>query len=473
MSSEELNVLKNREKLKKGLGKSNANEIVNIVNAINKKEELILFVSFDLVNSTKFKSYNYLNWFNVIYEITDDIRQRVKHIDENFQLWRSIGDEVVFTIVVSNIKKIEIIIEKIFKTLNEIHLSIKDGSIFKDSETVTPINVRELREQNILSIKATAWLALVSNDIKSKDLKYNLRYDYKVADNVKVVEFQGNDIDIGFRISKKYTNPRRLTLSLELAYILSKSKYVKSKLHIISYDKLKGIWDNRIYPVIWYHDEYIAGCTIDNSFFYDEEEQQDLVKKYKERLNKDNYVREEVHNVLKKIIDDRNIIFKMKEIEKLLEGESKSDSSKALIIPSEFIEMHCVAICVTSDKKIFMAQRSDSSGIYQGKWEFGCCKIKQGVTFKQALIEAYKENFNLDIEVSKPFKDFSFTKGNITISGIRYMAKIIDYNEKNIKLSKKYNNHKCVDLKQFREMKDYVIDPDDFEEIFLEVLEKV
>lgn len=471
MNNIESSVSENKSKFKKF--SANAQETVNRANAVTKKEELILFVSFDLVNSTKFKSYNYLNWFNVIYEITDTIRKKVKHIDQNFQLWRSIGDEVVFTIVVSSTNKIEKIIQNIFHTLNEIHLSIKDGSIFKDSKTVKPINVRELREQNILSIKATAWLALVSNDIDSEDLKYNLRYDYNVADNVKVVEFQGNDIDIGFRISKKCTNPRRLTLSLELAYILSKSKFVKSKLHIISYDKLKGIWDNRLYPVIWYHDEYIAGCTIENSFFYDEEEQQELVKKYKQKLNEDNYRHEEVNNILEKIIYDRNIIFKIREIESVLESESKSDSSKALIIPSEFIEMHCVAVCLTNDNKIFMAQRSESSGIYEGLWEFGCCEIKQGLSFKEALIKGYKENFNLDIEVNKPFKDYSFTKGNIKIPGIRYMAKIIDFNENNIKLSEKYKNYKCVDLKQFREIKNDVIDPDDFEEIFLEVLGKV
>lgn len=472
MNNIETNASENREKLKKAFNSVNAYETINRANAVTKKEELILFVSFDLVNSTKFKSYNYLNWFNVIYEITDTIRRKVKSIDENFQLWRSIGDEVVFTIVVSNVNKIEKIIEKVFYTLNDIHLTIKDGSIFRDSTTVKPINVLELREQNILSIKATAWLALVSSDIASEDLKYNLRYDYKVADNVKVVEFQGNDIDIGFRISKKCTNPRRLTLSLELAYILSKSKFVKSKLHIISYDKLKGIWDNRLYPVIWYHDEYIAGCTIENSFFYDEDEQQELVKVYKDRLKENDCRHKEVNSILSQIIYDRNITFKMERIENVLGSESKSESSKALIIPSEFIEMHCVAVCLTNDNRIFMAKRSKSSGIYEGLWEFGCCEIKQGLTLKEALIKGYKDDFNLDIEVYNPFKDYSFSKGNITIPGIRYKAKIINFNEKSIKLSEKYTEYKLVDLDEFKKMKDCVIDSKEFEEIFLEVLDQ-
>ena len=459
----------NFEEVKKAFDSVNAVETISEANAIMKKEELILFVSFDLVNSTKFKSYNYLNWFNVIYEITNTIRERVKIIDYNFQLWRSIGDEVVFTIVVSNTKRIEYLIEKIFNLLNEIHLEIKNGDIFKNSQTIKHINICELREQNILSVKSTAWIALVSSDITNEDLKYNLRYDYHVADNVKVVEFQGNDIDIGFRISKNYTNPRRLTLSLELAYILSKNNSIKSKLHIITYDKLKGVWDNRLYPVIWYHDEYIARCTLDNSFYYDEEEQQELVKRYKQKLEENNNYRD-VNLTLEKIINDRNIIFKVERILKSLDGESECESSKALNIPSEFIEMHCVAICLNNDNKIFMAQRSDASGIYEELWEFGCCEIKQGLTLKEALINGYKRDFNIDIEVMNPFRDYSFLKGNIVIPGIRYKAKII--NADNIILSKKYKDYKFVDIDEFRRMKEHVIDPDEFEKIFLELLEE-
>ena len=179
-----------------------------------------------------------------------------------------------------------------------------------------------------------------------------------------------------------------------------------------------------------------------------------------------------ITDIRKLIIFDRNIIFKIKEIESVLESESKSDSSKALIIPSEFIEMHCVAVCLTNDNKIFMAQRSESSGIYEGLWEFGCCEIKQGLTLKEALVNGYKEDFNLDIEVNNPFKDYSFTKGKITIPGIRYKAKIINFNEENINLSEKYTQYKLVDLDEFRKMKDYVIDPKEFEEIFLEVLDQ-
>lgn len=459
-----------KEKLRTALKSTNALDTVNRANSIVFKEELVLFVSFDLVNSTKFKTYNYLNWFNVIYEITDKIREGVKSIDNNFQLWRSIGDEVVFTIVVSNRTTVERIIQRVFNLVNKMHLNIKDGSIFSNSKTIRDINICELREQNILSIKATAWIALVSNNIEKDDFKYNLRYDYYVADNVKVVEFQGNDIDAGFRISKKCTNPRRLTLSIELAYILSQSKYIKSKLHIISYEKLKGIWDNRLYPVIWYHDEYVAGCTIENSFFYDEEDQQELVKKYNKSLKDENsYRNEDINRIFEKIINDRNLSFKMNRISNKLNEESEVESRKALNIPSEFIEMHCVAVCLNDENKIFMAQRSDKSDIYGGLWEFGCCEISQGVTFKKALVEGYKKEFNIDIEVEKPFRDYSFTRGNITIPGIRYKAKIINCND--IMLSENYKDSKFVNIDELKQMKDNVIDFEDFQEIFKEVLE--
>lgn len=459
---------KSQEKLRYALRGVNASYIVTKANEI-KQEDLVLFVSFDLVNSTRFKSYNYLNWFNIIYEITDKIREGVKAIDTNFQLWRSIGDEVVFTIVVSNRNKIEALIDKVFKLLNNIHLDIKNGEIFKNSKTISEMGRLELVEQNILSIKATAWIALVSNNIEKNELKYNVRYDYYVADNVKVVEFQGNDIDTGFRISKKCTNPRRLALSLELAYILSESKYVKSKLHIITYDKLKGVWDNRLYPVIWYHDEYTAGCTLDNSFFYDEEEQQELVKRFKATLSeKDNYRNKDVNLIFEQIISDRNLFSKIKRIDDKLDENSDCESSKALELPSEFIEMHCVAVCLNDENKIFMAQRSDTSDIYEGLWEFGCCEITQGLTFKKALTDGYKREFNMDIEVEKPFRDYSFSRGNITIPGIRYKARVREC--KDIRLSENYKDYKFVSIEEFMNMRNDVIDFDDFKEIFEEIL---
>lgn len=41
-----------------------------------KDEDLILFVSFDLVNSSIYKSMNYLSWFKVLYAIIKKFKMK-------------------------------------------------------------------------------------------------------------------------------------------------------------------------------------------------------------------------------------------------------------------------------------------------------------------------------------------------------------------------------------------------------------
>ncbi|CUU46930.1 hypothetical protein [Clostridium beijerinckii] len=466
-------VIKANEKLRE----TNVRETIMEANSLIVEEELILFVSFDLVNSTKFKTYNYSNWFDAIFTITKSIRKEVEQIDENFQLWRSIGDEVVFTVVVCDEKKLEDIIQKLFCILNKIHMEIKSGEIFKNG-SFKDREIEELREQNILSVKATSWIALVSKDNSNRgsSLKYNIEYEYSIADDTRVVEFQGNDIDTGFRISKRFTNPRRLTLSLELAYMLSKSKKSKPKLHIIGYDRLRGIWDQKLYPIIWYHDEYEAGTSLRDSFFYDENEEQELVKKYienirKEETNGKNLSVIDISTILEKIIADRNLVFKMDKIYKNFDQSRVYSSSKALNIPSEYIEIHCVAVCMNSEGKIFMAQRSDTRKTFPGLWEFGCCKMIIGKNFSEVLVEGYKKEFNIDIKVEEPFKDYYFMKGNVKIPGIRYKAKITNCENIDIKGKNKYKDYKFVDIEEFEKMrKDDILSYQEFKDIILELI---
>ncbi|WP_235699275.1 hypothetical protein [Clostridioides difficile] len=116
-----------------------------------------------------------------------------------------------------------------------------------------------MKLQNIISLKGAAWIAIVSRNPNFNALENNEQYEnisamYDLSNNYKIFEFLGNDIDAGFRISKQ-TCPERLVLSFELAYILSRKTDILSKLHIITYKKLKGIWKDKLYPIIWYHNK--------------------------------------------------------------------------------------------------------------------------------------------------------------------------------------------------------------------------
>ena len=450
------------------------------INSVVNDENLTLFISFDIVNSSKFKE-SYSNWFNVIYLITEKIRKNVLSLDDNMQVWRSIGDEIVFIININSKEKIKTIIQDVFVKLNEVYNEIRNGSIFNSSEIkINTFEKESLIEQNMLSIKASAWIALISNDIYDREkYKYNIRYEYDTAGSTVLTEFQGNDIDSGFRISKHNTNPRRLTLSLELAYILSKDKSYNPKLHIISYRKLKGIWGGKPYPVIWYHDEYIAQARLEDSFYYFEEEEQELVKEYKGKLNKVKCGELVLHDAffeLEKIISDRNMKLKISKIEEKIKENNLPESSKPIDegknLIEDLLELHCVAVCVNNDNKVLMLKRSEKETSYPGKWEFGCSRMRKGLTFKQCLKEDYKFFANIDIEVGKPFRDYEFEKDNQIISGVRFMAKII--NSENIKVDGiKYCEYKFVNLEEFdKGIVSPVIDIEDFREIIQIILKE-
>lgn len=463
--------------IKNTFNNSNLKNLKNDLDEVNnviKNEDLTLFISFDIVNSSKFKS-SYSNWFSVIHLITNKIISKIQGIDSNIQLWRSIGDEIIFIINLNSSEKLKRIIQDVFIQLNNIDREIKNGEIFESTEIeINNFEKEALIEQNMLSIKGTAWIALVSNDPYSRDrYKYNIRYEYNTVGATMLTEFQGNDIDSGFRVAKYNTNPRRLTLSLELAYILSKDKAYNPKLHIISYKKLRGIWGGKPYPVIWYHDEYIAQSRLEDSFYYYEDEEQELVKEYKERLIK---VKEgkilncDAHLELSKIINDRNMGKKIINIEacfdeKLPETSKVIDEKKN--IAQDTIEVHCVAICITENNKVLMLRRSQNDKLYGGKWEFGCSRMRRGLTFKECLKEDYKFICNADIEVKEPFRDYEFERDNEKISGVRFIASLKNEDEVTINYDQeKYIDFKFIDLEAFDNGDvEPVIDNEDFREI--------
>ncbi|MFR5264506.1 hypothetical protein [Clostridium sp.] len=458
-SDSELNKL--FENLKSNNNKSNNENI---------KDKLVLFVSFDLVDFTKFKMYNSSIWLKVIYDITNTIQKKVTQIDFHFQLWRSIGDEVVFAIEISQRKVLEDLVQKIFCLLNEINKNIKNCTIFSN---MTEDEKRNIVQQNILSVKATAWIARVSNislgnnqNEKDGQLMYNIQYDINLLnDNYKMIEFQGIDIDSGFRVAKNCTKSNRLALSIELAYILSLNKCIENKINLIKFISLKGVWDGKLYPVLWYHDQYIVGLELEKSFSYDEEIDDvdfksliEMNKKYKEiRIN----------DFLNKIINDRCLNEKINFIIELLKDNNEFGSKKPIkVFGNSNIEIHCVAVCINSEGKFLMGKRRISSDDkFSNQWDFGCSRMTHNFTFKETLIQDYKKTFNVDIEVLEPFADYNFDKNGVKVPGIRYKAKIKEcsniYNS-----SEKYSQIAFISLEDFEKMnKTDFIDYDDFKRI--------
>lgn len=449
-----------RDSLKRIKDSQELKKIHDDINKYTEKEELILFISFDLVNSSSYKTRNYSKWFPVIIKITEYLKKSIKEDIKNAQLWRTIGDEAVFIVKIKNIEQLQDNIQSVFKILNKSIEEIKNGNILGEKVTNEEKNI--FIAQNTLSLKSTAWLAPVkktkytSEDISGNDHNLMYLYNHTGEDGFPIFEFQGNDIDTGFRLTKQ-TRERRLTLSVELAYLLTKNQLIDSKINIVSYKSLKGIWNGKIYPIIWYHDDKIAGYKLEDSFFYDEYYKDDITKEYIDKeYRKINFTENSTSfQKLRKIITDINILWKINDIELLLDSAEDDKSDDMIIKGNKMLEVHCVAIVFNKEKnKVLMFKRSGDTCDFGGKWDFGCCEVRNGQSFKENLEKDYQKKYGINIEVLDPIKEYYFENSEKkVIPGIRFIAKLKD--ETNIKINDiEYEDYKFINIDEFITLKD-------------------
>ena len=382
-----------------------SNTIQNL-NDVEKKEvferrSVEVFFSFDIVNSTAYKTLNFTGWSQVIIKLFDKIRQMVAKKMPSAEMWRILGDEIIFIVPIREKQDIFAYISNIFEILNNISSQLKEG-IFFDNLELEPLEQDLMKMQNIISLKSTAWIAIIGEKIKKLEQYDNLIQRFKLQEGYGIFEFLGNDIDAGFRI-KENTQDRRLTISYELAYILSKNTDYLKIIHIITYKRLKGIWHDRFYPIIWYHDEkFVKGVSFENSFYYDEKENNELVKAYFSNKVTPIFHKNMFDNVafaLNKILKDQQFKDKFIKIEKIIK-ESQTDE-KHLLDPNKFLlRLHCVAVCYDkSSKKILIMRRADDREKLAGYWEFGCAKGTLEKSLAEQIEEEYNNDFGIRIKV--------------------------------------------------------------------------
>lgn len=242
-------------------------------------------------------------------------------------MWRVLGDEAIFIVKIKGEDELRNIINKIFVILISTIYKIKTGDFFclitrnKDKQ-------RLMKLQNILSLKAAAWIAAVSNigDIDENEIPEenpeleNIFEKYQSHEGYEIYEFLGNDIDAGFRIAK-YTLDGKFVISFELAYLISQITESVPYLHIITYKKLKGVWKDKLYPIIWYHnpkafqDIEKKEITLKESLPFDAREEHELIREYfdnadpnsEKRVLRDIRMFTEVPYALEKILGDRGL----------------------------------------------------------------------------------------------------------------------------------------------------------------------
>jgi hypothetical protein len=169
-----------------------------------------------------------------------------KKRDIDIKEWKRQGDEILFYIPHPHFDSLLQIPSDIFKALTFIIKAVKNFN--KDSIIQ-------------LSVKATLWAADVrlgkGNDNHSLFNIVTISEDFSRI----ILDFLGPDIDTGFRIAK-YASPGKLTIDINLAWIFNKyakeqNCNVSENMRIVSLEELKGIWNERRYPIIWYYEEWI------------------------------------------------------------------------------------------------------------------------------------------------------------------------------------------------------------------------
>ncbi len=377
------------------------------------KKDVVLFFSFDVVNSTAYKTVNYFGWAQVLNRLFKELREEVGNKISGSEMWRVLGDEAIFIVKIRSEDALREYINKIFRIMVSTIYKIKTGTFF-DSEDLSKL-------QNILSLKAAAWIAIVTDlgDINNKKIEQsdtdNIFERYKSSDGREIFEFLGNDIDTGFRISTQ-TLDGRMVLSYDLAYLISQRTESLSHLHIITYKKLKGVWKNKLYPIIWYHDSkayldlYRKEIPFEDSFTFDACDENELVKEYYNNISSngiksDSVIREkkmydEPNYALNKILQDRGLTEKIDRLQQLIK-DATTDQTSGRYLDVEYMQIHCVAVCYKceeNDIKILVAKRQETREKHQGQWEFGCAKAVIDKSFAQRIKEEYWQDFKIRIE---------------------------------------------------------------------------
>ncbi len=359
-----------------------------------------LFFSFDIVNSTAYKTLNFTGWSQVIIALFSEIQKRVVKKMPSAEMWRILGDEVIFLVPIKEKDDIFIYISKIFEIMIDMVMQLKKGSFF-DKLELHDLERDLMKMQNIISVKASALIAIIGENLKKLEQYDNIIERFKLQEGYGLFEFLGNDIDTGFRV-KTNTQDRRLVIDYELAYLLSRNTDYLRNIHIITYKRLKGVWQNRLYPIIWYYDDkYFEGTSFDDSFYYDEIENSELVKEYLKNkteplLKKEMY--SDVDYALNKIMQDQKLEDKFDRMDRIIK-ESQEDL-KHLLEPTFLLRLHCVAVCYDKNKtKVLIMKRAENRKKFPGLWEFGCAKGTLEKPLKEQIEEEYQKDFGIQIEV--------------------------------------------------------------------------
>ncbi|OFI48336.1 hypothetical protein BG261_08625 [Floricoccus tropicus] len=348
-----------------------------------------VFFSFDIVNSTLYKSID-SNWPNVI---TDFYEQAISSVKFNFDSstiflpWKFIGDEVIFFGIIRNTMDLLYVPTKVNLTMRQINDSIHKN--YPESK-------------GLLNIKSTIWCANVEQmkDEGDHPIGKGVNYLYTNTNkdsqySVGEYDFFGSEIDAGFRLAKNCAKKNQVLVSTELVYIIlslaekteSNDERIKitSKYKIMNFEKLKGIWHGRKYPVIWYREQWEEDVSD-----YDDDDDFDFYKTYYQQKDASTLV------YLDKVLRDvgkKEIVLSCIDIIKDSSEDGARISATTQYI-NHFAEIHLAMIIFDNNYNILLMKRGINKS-KPGKYDFGCVNLTISKKVDEELL-GYYSNFLTD-----------------------------------------------------------------------------
>lgn len=350
---------------------------------LNNQHNVTLFVSFDLVNATLYKTIHKDTWtVDISIILGNIIRTFTEKSSDGYRFWKSLGDEVIFTKNVPYVFEIQDILNEIYQEMVAINTAIASGELGGTASS------------HVLSIKSTVWVANISS---TPDLADNFYTEYQINENQLQPEYLGTDIDAGFRIAK-YTSSNRLLISFELAALFFKDQLLKrsrQRIHFLGVRSLKGIWEGVPYPIFMYHgnDKLSFGSSIEEESQPPTEILQEYLTELPNRKATAPYEQYE-EQIIAEFCENPVLNNKIQELFVVI----KKQSFQSISALASRLRVHYSVLCCAQDGEV---QKFMITTDHEGLTGFGGAVMDHNLSYLDTIQLYYQEEFGLDLDFIK------------------------------------------------------------------------
>lgn len=385
-----------------GITQNNIPQLKELVTEMNRthmslgehsNEMITLFLSFDIVNSTYYKSLEKEKWSITISAI---MRRIISTFSNNpsggYDFWKTLGDEIIYTRKIGTVQDLLDALEEIYNDLVLLNQKIREGELFQGPAT------------EILSLKAAVWLADLS---ASHEQTNNVLAYYQINDKRRQADYIGPDIDTGFRASC-FSMSNRMVISFDIGCLLIKNQEMlyaqgglaafdfSERVHLLTRVELKGVWNGVPYPVLMYHGD--INVAFDDSITEYEKENKPIMKVYlEEKEHRQEALLPEYtcyqEQVLKQLCQELNLDIKIQQLTELMEqtGSVSNQDVKEL----KRVRYVTVCYCMEEDQISFVLVKNKATGL----WGFGAAEFFYNDQFVAQTEKGYSEGLGLNISI--------------------------------------------------------------------------